>query len=327
MKTKIVYVVVSSLNDVYWEQAWASAWTARFHNPNAHIALVCDKDTYNFSIDCYRNKSLSLFDEVVSIPFDASVSNIQRSRHIKTNLRKHIKGDFLFVDSDTVITSDLCEVDDFDFNMGMVCDMHTHPCPIPEFYGWVNMAYGYDMLPDTKWFNSGVIYAKDNVETSKFFECWHHNWQLAGGIVGYTDQTPLAKTVKENENFIHDIPGIYNCQVCSSVMYLCDAKILHFFNHSWFIPTIIHPLMLKETYLKIKDNEGISDDMISLLLNCKSSFYPVSAPIGIDEGNFLRTYLIHDFMYPLYKKKLNIYTMFSKGVYFLMKIRGKLKMF
>lgn len=326
MKTKIVYVVISSLGDIYWEQAWASAWSARYHNPNAHITLVCDNETLKSSLDCYRTKSLSLFDEIVQISFDASVSNKQRSRQIKTNLRNYISGDFLFVDSDTIITDDLNDIDDFPYNIGMVCDMHSHPCPIPEFYEWVKRTYGIDLPKETKYYNSGVIYAKDNDETKSFFEQWNHNWLLAGDKVWYTDQTPLAKTVMENANSIHDLPDIYNCQICSSVKYLHEAKILHIFNHPWFFPsTIIHPLMKKETYQQIKDAQGIKGDVEALILHCKSAFYNVSSPIGVEEGNFVRMFLIRSFMYSLYLKKRNIFMFLNKLSIVIMSVRHRLK--
>ena len=94
MKTKIVYVVTSSLEDVYWEQAWVSAWSLRQHNSKVHVAVVCDEDTFEVAKGSFRSKSLELFDEIVPVPFDLSVSKKARSRWLKTNLRSLIKGDF-----------------------------------------------------------------------------------------------------------------------------------------------------------------------------------------------------------------------------------------
>ena len=40
MKTKILYVLVSSEADVYLEQALVSAYSARRHNPDAVLTLL-----------------------------------------------------------------------------------------------------------------------------------------------------------------------------------------------------------------------------------------------------------------------------------------------
>lgn len=37
MKTKIVYVVVSNKNSIYLAQDYASAWSLKYHNPDASI--------------------------------------------------------------------------------------------------------------------------------------------------------------------------------------------------------------------------------------------------------------------------------------------------
>ena len=40
MKTKIVYVLVSTDKDFYLEQAYVSMYSAKYHMPDAHIALL-----------------------------------------------------------------------------------------------------------------------------------------------------------------------------------------------------------------------------------------------------------------------------------------------
>ena len=45
MKTKIVYVLVSSNNDIYLEQAYVSMYSVKYYMPDAHITLLTDKLT------------------------------------------------------------------------------------------------------------------------------------------------------------------------------------------------------------------------------------------------------------------------------------------
>ena len=103
MKTKIVYVVISTDNDIYLEQAWISAYSVKYYNPTAFITFVTDEDTYKGIVSSDRKNILQIVDEIIPIPLEKGLSNMKRSRWIKTNLRNLIKGDFLFIDTDLEI--------------------------------------------------------------------------------------------------------------------------------------------------------------------------------------------------------------------------------
>lgn len=45
MKTKVAYVVVSSPNDIYLEQAYVSMFSLKHHMPDAYIVLLTDRLT------------------------------------------------------------------------------------------------------------------------------------------------------------------------------------------------------------------------------------------------------------------------------------------
>ena len=190
--------------------------------------------------------------------------------------------------------------------------MHSYPCPTPQFFQAYKVAYGEELPSDAHYYNGGVIYAKDNDVVKCFFDSWHKNWELAGDKVGFTDQTPLAKTVLEKGNPVHALSGVFNCQVCDGIKYLHEAKIVHVFNNPWFLPTVIHPFMLKETYQKIQKHEGLPEEIKQLAINCKSEFTEVSAPIGLNEGYFLRSTIVYSFLYPLYVKKKRLFLMLDK---------------
>ena len=42
MQTKLVYVLTCAPEATYIEQALISIWSARYHNPDAHIVLLVD---------------------------------------------------------------------------------------------------------------------------------------------------------------------------------------------------------------------------------------------------------------------------------------------
>lgn len=281
MKTKIVYVVISTDNDIYLEQAWISAYSVKYYNPTAFITFVTDEDTYKGIVSSDRKNILQIVDEIIPIPLEKGLSNMKRSRWIKTNLRNLIKGDFLFIDTDTVITEDLSEIDKWDIKMGAVLDLHcTFEC-FPFAKGIKKQLYKvFSCIPcqATQFFNSGVLYVKECEETRRFFTSWHQNWTHSCSKKVYIDQLSLMKTCDEQPNFITSISGIYNCQILGSIQYLHTAKIVHFFNAKWNDNTLC-PFFGKDIYIKVKQARGITEETKNMLLHCKEYFVSPSIPI------------------------------------------------
>jgi hypothetical protein len=320
MKTKIVYVVTSSSDDVFWEEAWVSAWSSRYHNPDAHIALVCDKETLESAKESYRAKSLEIFDETITVDFDPGISQKQRSRWLKTNLREYIRGDFLYIDTDTVITGCLNEIDDWNFDIGMVKNEHHSRSVSPFCIQLYEKAYKETLPVDVPYYNAGVMFVKDTEKAKSFFCEWHQNWRKLGDIIDYTDQTPLVRTIIENGSPITEISGVYNCQISLSVKYLHHAKIIHFF-HCWFHPfTAVSPFMDKLTYKGVKDRQGIDDELKQKIINCNNEFEETSAPFSEDVLSFLDSTTIRFVLLPLFFKKRTFYQRADKIVHFIYKL-------
>ena len=123
MKTKLVYVLVSSKEDFYWEQCLISVMSARYQMPQAQIYLVCDDKT-NDSLYGIREEIKQFITKLIVIPFDNNVEKVRRSRILKVTLRKIINGDFLYIDCDTLITHSLDDIDNFSFSLAAVLDGH-----------------------------------------------------------------------------------------------------------------------------------------------------------------------------------------------------------
>ena len=98
MQTKLVYVLTCTPEATYIEQALISIWSARYHNPDAHIVLLLDDKTNELLVG-KRAEVLEYVTEKVVVPFeDANATMMCRSRWIKTQVRQLVKGDFLFID-------------------------------------------------------------------------------------------------------------------------------------------------------------------------------------------------------------------------------------
>lgn len=317
MKTKVVYVVISTSNDSYYEQAWASAFTLKYHNPSSYIMVVTDYDTKNGILHSYRKKSLQYIDEIKAVEVPEELNNMQRSRWIKTNLRELINGSYLFIDTDTIITEDLSEIDNLKCSVGAVLDWHSHTAALDfipyykeHFRETVRNIFEYEIKPETDVFNSGVMYVKDDEAAHQLYRNWHKNWNYSREHGKSTDQPALTYTCDKMDNPIAEISGVYNCQLKMCLKYLAKAKILHLFTGS--DSSSVSPILGTSLYEQIKTAGCITKDVEFVLLNSKESF---SSPTYILGGN---DYLIYwdktwELLLIAHKQIPKLYNMLNKA--------------
>lgn len=171
---KYVYVLTSTPNDFYYEQCLMSVFSLRHHTPDAQIFILTDnKTSSSFSSS---NKRLGLINQgatIITVNFDDSVSNTQRSRILKTTIPEHISGDFLFIDCDTIICDDLSSIENNLQNskISAVLDGHV---PLSEhkhkdYFIKREKKLGFSASEKTgKHYNSGVMLFKDCPESREF---------------------------------------------------------------------------------------------------------------------------------------------------------------
>jgi len=283
MKTKIIYVLVSSNSDIYLEQAWVSIFSLRHFNKEVQIEIICDDKTAirieNDSPGDFRR----IAGKVVPVSFDERVSNRERSRWLKTNLRSLVSGDFLFLDTDTIITDSIEGIDSFTFELGMVYSWHCRLIDRPNRRATINRIknlFGVEIKDETDYFNSGVIYCKDTDNTHRFFDRWHKLWMSAKDKPrGIQDQQSLAATVNELGG-VYAMSGDYNCQPIYSMKYISTAKIVHFFNIK---RNSYSPFNSEDFYYSLKEKGYISQEDRNLILACRSSFISPSLCVCGDD--------------------------------------------
>ena len=123
---KYVYVLTSTSKDLYYEQCLMSVFSLKAHNPNAQVQILVDNKTAeSFTVENKRDGLKELGAEIVSVDFDESVKNVERSRRLKTTIPEHITGDFLFIDCDTIICDDLSDIEKIDAKFAAVLDGHV----------------------------------------------------------------------------------------------------------------------------------------------------------------------------------------------------------
>lgn len=234
MKTKLVYVLTCAPEATYIEQALISIWSARYHNPDAHIVLIVDDETDKLFVD-KRAEIIEYISEKIVVPFtDTALTPMYRSRFIKTQVRQLIEGDFLFIDCDTIIQSSLEEIDTISALVAMVPDEHMRVNEYPDSLrlplAEITKKLGYDVLQEDWYFNSGVMLIKDHTDVHRLFCNWHEKW-LEGIELGIkADQPSLGIVNIMSSHLIQRLPDIWNTLIYMNPVFAEKGKILHFWN-------------------------------------------------------------------------------------------------
>ncbi len=229
MKTKLVYVLASTDGDFFYEQCLVSILSAKYYTITAHAVLVTDNKTYQ-SLVGKRLEIKEYFDEVIVIDYPSEYDNFLRSRLMKVNLRSIVKGDFLYIDVDTLIVDDLSEIDNSQKSVYAVLDGHVklNNHPVYDLFYKQCSHVDFDLSCITKYFSGGVIYSKDDELGHAFYQTWANNYMesVKNGIL--MDEPSLNKSNYELRNQISEMSGIWNCQMRFGAAYISCAKILHF---------------------------------------------------------------------------------------------------
>lgn len=288
MKTKIVYTLVATTEETFFEEMWASIYSLRLYEPDRDVVVCCDELTANY-IRSYP-KLVNMITEVVVVPVKEDYNKMQRSREIKTNLRELVKGNFLYVDGDTIFTGTLEGIDT------LTCDVAAVPefnVPLSKYYyrqaciSRVKDSFDVDISDAERQHNGGVIYAADTPVAHELYRRWHENWRYASEEKGRSaDQPPLMKADKEMGYIVKELSGEYNCQLAMCVEHLFKAKIIHFIHFS-ILPVPNHPFLNRSIYYKIKEAKEITPEVSDLIRNCKSAFVTPSAIVDGDTVEFL----------------------------------------
>lgn len=194
VKNKIVYVLVSEQTDHYTEMAILSIHCAREYSPNFDIELVLDRGTYN-SLSDYRRQILDLVNKFHVVDFEGE-NNAFISRMIKTQLRSIISGNYLYIDIDAIPVRPMDNVFNTHHDIAMANDHNLPPSKfvfadyeleIFERMGW--------SLPK-EYFNSGVMFVRDNESTHNFFKTWHSLWLKNALQKLHKDQPAMHEAIR-----------------------------------------------------------------------------------------------------------------------------------
>lgn len=279
MKTQIVYTITSDNNDVYLEQVLVSLYSLRLYNPDATVILIVD-DITNKTLYGQRAHLLKFITKKIVITVPSEYNKVQRSRFLKTSIRENIKGDYLFIDSDTIITASLKDIDNFPNEIGAVKDYHLYFKDIPAIKSILQKAKKIQWNvsnDDLIYFNSGVIFAKDTPKVHILYKKWQEIWKESVKKNMYYDQPALGKANAECGYIIKELDGTWNCQLLTKgLKYLYQSRIIHYFSSTQVsyskIDDSVYYFLNKKIYEEIKMLGYIPEHTIEAIKHAQSAF-------------------------------------------------------
>ena len=320
MKTQIVYVLVSSEKDVFLEELWVSVWSLRQHEPDVIVNVVVDEKTAK-RVEA-NAELISLITNIVVADVPEKYTPKERSREIKTRIRELIKGDFFYIDTDTVVCKPLNDIDNCEYDVAGVPDSNVFLKDNPFASGMIDSVkeiFGSDVSNCEYLINGGVIYAKDNDVAHDLFRRWNKNWAYSCFEKGNSqDQPALWQSDYEMGNVIKLLPDVYNCQVAMSLQYFAEAAIVHFLHMNFITDQSYSPYLCLKIYKDIKAAEMLTSEIKDQIINCKSSFAPLTMPVGRDQLLFLFT--------PMGRSFVQIYKDGGIASWLMLKMSGWLEM-
>lgn len=228
---QFVYVLVSTEKDYYTEQALASIYSLKLHNPEVKVCLVTDTETFD-SLRGNRSRIKEFADDFVTVKLPEDLNQHEKSRHLKTSVRQLVKGDFVFIDDDTIVTGRLDDVEDWDFDIGAVSNCHTDARNCNQLKRYMEQT-GLTEWGNEEYYNTGFLWVRDNEKTRKFYKDWHELWDKdRKDYKIYIDQPTFGKALELNPGTLKELTGEYNCQIIThgSRDFIHDAKMVHYFN-------------------------------------------------------------------------------------------------
>lgn len=319
MDYNILYILVSNDEDNYYEQLLLSLISLKKHMPDSKVILLTDNFTFDNLVG-FRSECKKYINEIKVIQFPHNTARHQISRELKTKARLYIEGDYLFIDTDTLICKPFLVCPEYE--MSAVLDSHAN---INEFRGQSDERNKASILgypeADRIYLNSGVLFCKDTPSTREFYQRWNSLYTelFEKGIK--SDQISFNLVNREMNYIIKEIDGYWNCQVRFGAKFLDNCFIFHYGGN----PSREHICYLTRTgafdemkqkktvtdYYRMIINDPLKSVPIAILLdanapeiNC-SSFYMLRLLSWKHRGVFKVLNIICDLIYKIKKLIFN----------------------
>ncbi len=239
---KAVYVLVSREEDLFYEMFLLSLHSLRVHDPGREVEVVLDPETYARIVVKDDPVLRGVRFTETAIPPD--LDGLQKSRYLKTRLRSLVDGDYLYIDTDTIVCAPLSDIEGTQAELAAVSNENgLSVANSKKLVGQCRRA-GFTDLAKAPFYNGGVLFVRDSDVSRRFYDRWHGRWlqSLENGVP--YDQPALCQANLDTGCPIRELHGKWNCQIGTSVglHYFKEAVILHYYGSiSWVPGKIILP--------------------------------------------------------------------------------------
>jgi hypothetical protein len=306
---QFVYVLVSSENDYFYEYFLISVISLRLNNQNADIVLLLDKDTDKSLANtrCEYSKYITR-KTVVNTPVGMDKKCI--SRFIKTSIPVYVSGDFLYIDSDTVICSAL-NVESVNMSIGAVLDTHVkiERHHLKKHFFHEDEVSGFSSAKDLNVrYNGGVVYCDGSENGIRFFEKWHSLWNDSKERGITQDMPSFNQANLLLGNIIADLPDEWNCQITyNGLKFLANSRIIHYFATSLSSNDSPYALATTEILKAIMATGETSKEIMQLINNPRTAFITQIQLLYGEKMLDVRNSELFSFIFWLYRKHFGIF--------------------
>lgn len=228
-KLQIAYVLCTEQLDYFYILA-ASASLTRTTVPACEMVCVMDRKTFRVA----KAAGIRVRDWVdrVIVVKTPHRTPVLKSRHLKTSLRSHLAGDYLYLDIDAVIVDPQvlgrldCECIAASQNRDHCDHVGEFPLNIGQAI-YVPMGWDFPFLP---YVNGGVMFCRDNAACHAIFSRWHELWNEQVMRTGrHVDQPALNRAIWETPSSLKLMAPEFNPPVDVGPEFETGAWIYHYY--------------------------------------------------------------------------------------------------
>jgi hypothetical protein len=227
---RYVYVVCATCNNYFAEMAAVSISSLRIVSPCAQVSVLTDSQTS--AIDTPGMSAIrATANEITTVDCPGD-SSFDRSRFLKSNMRRLVGGRFCYLDCDTLLMRSPEAVWDIDCDVAASPDLGSggKPYLCPDVLTERTAASGGSATARF-YLNSGVIYFSDTQSAHAVGEAYRLSWMEHVRVNRNSlDQRAFNRAVNEVGTRLAVLHRCYNAQIAMNTMAVRGAVVMHYYS-------------------------------------------------------------------------------------------------
>jgi hypothetical protein len=235
---QVCYVLACDGWNDYGAMVCISAATLRRQHPDVEIVVLSDQATLSH-LGAATATLKRFADRIIKVD-GVEGNSRERSRILKTTMRHHIQGRFIFLDLDTIVLRKLDALFTSTQSLGIALDYESGIVDERDrqIYEQLDAAH----YP-SRAFNSGVMVIDDSPSVRAFFEEWHRRWKLSRDFGRLEDQQSLNSTIAAQQFPVEVLAPSYNAMILYFPQRFRTCRVAHFLASTDMYRTLMSDLL------------------------------------------------------------------------------------